>query len=266
MSLIASLRALHAVDSQVRGIRTRFENAEADLARHQKQLDALAARRAEHEKQMRQLQAAVATMELEDKSFQERIATLRAELNGSANPRQYNALRDELKLIEGKRDELAERILAQGENQERLRAEMATADAPIADRTRLRDLAKAALAEARTELGGRLAELEAQRERAAGLLRPEFRQAFDEAAEANDGEALAEVQVISVRHREFSCGGCNAELPLDRYSKVAAQRDDLVTCITCGRILYMDVIPERPGAKKTKAEAKEAAIDPDGLG
>jgi hypothetical protein len=28
----------------------------------------------------------------------------------------------------------------------------------------------------------------------------------------------------------------------------------------------MDVIPERPGAKKTKAEAKEAAIDPDGLG
>jgi hypothetical protein len=40
----------------------------------------------------------------------------------------------------------------------------------------------------------------------------------------------------------------------------------LVTCLTCGRILYMDQIPDRPGAKKTKVAAKEAALDPDQLG
>jgi predicted nucleic acid-binding Zn-ribbon protein len=266
MSLIENLRALHAVDSQVRGIRTRFENAERDVRRHQQQLDTLAGKRRDLEAQSRQLQAAVANLELEDGTLKQRLDQLRAELNSSANSRQYNALRDELKAVEGKRDGLAERVLAQMENLEKLKAEMAAGDAPIADRTKLRDMAKAALDEAKSELGGRLAELEAQRERAASLLSAEAREAFDEAAEQNDGEALAEVTVISVRHREYACGGCNAELPLDAFSKVSAQTDKLVTCLTCGRLLYMDNVPERPGAKKTKAQAKEAALDPDGLG
>ncbi|MFM9144127.1 MAG: hypothetical protein ACKORL_01835, partial [Phycisphaerales bacterium] len=148
MTLISSLRALHLVDSQVRGIRNRFDGAERDLKRHQQQLDTLLARRKDHEAQSRQLRAAVANLELEDKTFKDRMEHLRAELNSSSNPRQYNALRDELKVIEGKRDALAERTLAQMENVEKLKAEMAAGDAPIADRTKLRDLAKAALDEA----------------------------------------------------------------------------------------------------------------------
>jgi predicted nucleic acid-binding Zn-ribbon protein len=266
MSLIENLRALHTVDSQVRGIRTRFDNAERDLKRHQQQLDTLAGKRRDLEAQARQLQAAASNLELEDGTFKQRLEQLRAELNSSANPRQYNALRDELKVIEGKRDGLAERILAQMENLEKLKAEMAAGDAPIADRTKLRDMAKAALDEAKSELGGHLAELEAQRERAASHLAQDAREAFDEAAEQNDGEALAEITVVSLRHREFACGGCNAELPLDAYAKVSSPGDRLVTCLTCGRILYMDQVPEKPGAKKTKAQAKEAALDPDGLG
>ena len=50
MSLIENLRALHAVDSQVRGIRTRVENAERDVRRHQPQLDTLAKQLASSEK------------------------------------------------------------------------------------------------------------------------------------------------------------------------------------------------------------------------
>jgi predicted nucleic acid-binding Zn-ribbon protein len=266
MSLIAHLRALHTVDSQVRGIKTRFENAERDLRRHQVQLDALATKRRDVEAQSRQLQAAVSNLELEDGSFKQRIEQLRNELNSSANPRQYNALRDELKVIEGKRDGLAERMLAQMENLEKLKAELATQDGPIADRTKLRDMAKAALDESKSELGGRLAELEAQREKAASLLTTDVREAFDEAAEQNEGEALAEITIISARHREYACGGCNGEITLDAYSKASAQNDQLVTCLNCGRILYLETVPERPGTKKTKAQAKEAALDPDGLG
>ena len=266
MSLISHLRALHSVDSLVRGIKTRFDNADSDRRRHQTQVDLLAGKRRDQEAQLRQIQATVANLELEDGTFKARLETLRSELNSSANPRQYNALRDELKVIEGKRDELAERILAQMENLEKLKAEMATSEAPLSDRTRLRDMAKAALEEAKAELGGRLAELEAQRERAAANLKEEAREAFDEAADRNDGEALAEVTIVSLRHREFACGGCNAELPLDAYSRVAAQNEQVVTCMSCGRILYMDNIPERPDAKKKAAAKKEAAIDPDGLG
>lgn len=257
MSLIANLRALHLVDSQVRGIRTRLGNTESELRRHQVQVDKLAGERRELETQLRQLQAAVANLELEDKGFQERLNHIRTELNNSSNSRQYNALRDELKVIEGKRDALAERILAQMENVEKVKGQLAVNAGPLGDRTKLRDMAKAALEEARSEFGGRLAELEAQRERAAALLPAEAREAFDEAAEQNEGEALAEVQAVSVRHREYACGGCNAELPLDAFSRVTSPREDVVTCLTCGRILWMEKLPQ---PEKT---AKQKAKDPD---
>ncbi|MFO0963071.1 MAG: C4-type zinc ribbon domain-containing protein [Phycisphaerales bacterium] len=254
MSLIANLRALHLVDSQVRGIRTRIENAERELKRQQTQLDTLTQQRREQDLQLKHLQSAVLALELEDKTFKQRIDHLRGELNTTSNSKQYNALRDELMAMEGKRDELAERVLAQMENVEKMKKQIGAGEQPLADRTRLRDLARAALEEATREFGGRLGELEAQRERAASLLAPDAREAFDEAAEQNDGEALAEITVVDLRHREFACGGCNSELPLDKYSKVAAQRDDVVTCVNCGRILYLDTIPETTAVKKRAAK------------
>ena len=250
MSLIAHLRALHTVDSQVRGIKTRFENAERDLRRHQVQLDALATKRRDVEAQSRQLQAAVSNLELEDGSFKQRIEQLRNELNSSANPRQYNALRDELKVIEGKRDGLAERMLAQMENLEKLKAELATQDGPIADRTKLRDMAKAALDESKSELGGRLAELEAQREKAASLLKTDVREAFDEAAEQNEGEALAEITIISARHREYACSACSTEIPFGVYTRLLGEGGAVVQCTSCRRILHLPAETEATAAKK----------------
>jgi len=139
MSLIEDLRALHLVDAQVRGIRTRLDNAERDLKRQQGQLDTLLAQRREQESQLRQLQATVANLELEDRVFQERIAQLRGELNSTSNTKQYNAIRDSLKQIEEKRDAVAERVLAQMENVERVKAQLATGEEPLANRTKLRD-------------------------------------------------------------------------------------------------------------------------------
>lgn len=261
MSLIEDLRALHLVDAQVRGIRTRLDNAERDLKRQQGQLDTLLAQRREQESQLRQLQATVANLELEDRVFQERIAQLRGELNSTSNTKQYNAIRDSLKQIEEKRDAVAERVLAQMENVERVKAQLATGEEPLANRTKLRDLAASALAEAQAAVGERLTELEGERDRAAARLPEPALAAFDDAANHNEGEALAEVMVVDLRHREFACGGCNAELPRDAFSRVAARRNEVVTCISCGRILFMDTLPEEEPKKKSK-KAKEQADGP----
>lgn len=262
MSLIESLRALHLVDAQVRGIRTRLDNAERDLKRQQTQLDTLLAQNREQESQLRQLQATVANLELEEKTFVDRISHLREELNTTSNTKQYNAIRDALKEIELKRDALAEQVLAQMENVEKVRGQIAAGVEPLSNRTKLRDIAAKALTEAKAAVGDRLGELEVERARAAKVLPEPALAAFDDSAEHNDGEALAEVVVIDLRHREFACSGCNAELPRDAFSRVAARRDDVVTCISCGRILYMDTLPEEP-AKKGSKKPKEQA---DGVG
>lgn len=263
MTLIESLRKLHLVDAQVRGIRTRLDNAQRDLKRQQDQLDLLLTRRRELESQLRQLQATVANLELEDRTLRERIEQLRGELNTTGNTKQYNVIRDGLKTIEQQRDTIAERTLAQMENVEKVKAQLAAGEQPLADRTRLRDLAAAALAEAHTDVGERLSELEAERDTAARAVNPTALAIFEQAANLNDGEALAEVTVVDLRHREFACGGCHAELPRDAYSRVAARRDDVVTCISCGRILYMDTLPEEPEKKsrKTRSGGKGAASE-----
>jgi predicted nucleic acid-binding Zn-ribbon protein len=254
MSLIECLRALHLVDAQVRGIRTRLENAEQDLRRQQSQLDMLTAQRQEQESQLRQLLATTANLDLEDKSFHVRIEQLRGELNTTSNTKQYNAIRDALKHIEEQRDEVAGRSLGQQEHVDKVKAQLAAGEKPLADRTKLRDLAATTLAEAKAAVGDRLSELETERARAAKALTEPALAAFDDAAEHNNGEALAEVTVVSLRHREFACGGCNAELPRDAFSRVSARKDDVVTCISCGRILYMDTLPEEPAKKGKKAK------------
>lgn len=257
MTLIQSLRALHLVDAQVRGIRTRLENAERDLKRQQTQFDDQQQQRKEQESQLRQLQATVANLELEDKSFLQRIEHLRAELNTTSNTKNYNAVRDALKHIEEQRDELAERTMAQMENVEKVKAQMAALEKPLADRTKLRDLAAAALSEAKSAVGERLAELEAERAKAAAVLTVPVLASFDEAAHLNDGEALAEVIVVSARHNEYACGGCHAELPRDAFSRVKGRRDEVVVCISCGRILFMDAVPE-PEVKKGKKSKEDS--------
>jgi predicted nucleic acid-binding Zn-ribbon protein len=261
MSLIDRLRALHLVDAQVRGIRTRLDGAERDYARQQSQFEALSAQRREQESQLRQLHATVANLELEDKAHLQRIEHLRAELNATSNTKQYNSIRDGLKAEEEKRDALAERILAQMENVERVKALLAAGEEPLANRTKLRDLAATALAEAKAAVGDRLQELEAERSRAAAALTAQALAAFEEAAEQNHGEALAEVTIVDLHHKEFACGGCHAELPRDAFSRVAARRDDVVVCISCGRILYMDTLPEPP-AKKGARKSREQADGP----
>ncbi|MBV5277244.1 hypothetical protein JZU56_05520, partial [bacterium] len=94
---------------------------------------------------------------------------------------------------------------AQMENLEKLKKELESTDSPSSDQTRLRDMAKATLQEAKSELGGRLAELEAQRGRAADLLKEDVREAFDDAADKNDGEALAEGRKEDQGRSEGSC-------------------------------------------------------------
>jgi predicted nucleic acid-binding Zn-ribbon protein len=198
----------------------------------------------------RQVQAALATLELEIKSIDERLEKLRGDLNSAPNNKQYTAVLTELNTVKASRTALEDRVLSHMEQLETIEAQFATIDGQIAERTKVRDLANAQYEERKTDVGARLSELEHEHEKAAAVIPANVLQVFEEVADLHEGEAMAAVEEIDRKHREYACGACNMHLPFELVSKLSSKTDMLVRCAACGRLLYLQEAMPSVGAKK----------------
>jgi len=272
MGLLDNLLTLHRVDAQVRALRTRVDSAQTYLNRQERELTLLAKQRTDLETQLKQLKAVVHGFETDQAAAQDRVAKLRNELNTSTNPKQYQAILNEMKILENQKDDVVKRAVEEITRAEDTQKRIDLHAATVAERTKVRDLAKAKLDECLKDVGDRLGELEQERRRAADLIPDRERKVFDRVAEETEGEAMADITIVSLRHREFACGSCNIEVPFETYAKLSSTSDALIQCKACTRILYLSdesrssaSSEEKP--KRTKAPAASAAAaaggDPD---
>ena len=271
MGLLDNLLTLHRVDAQVRALRTRVDSAQTYFNRQERELALLAKQRTDLETQLKQLKAVVHGFETDQAAAQERVAKLRNELNTSTNPKQYQAILNEMKVLENQKDDVVKRAVEEMTRAEDTQKRIDLHAATVAERTKVRDLAKAKLDECLKDVGDRLGELEQERRRAADLIPDRERKVFDRVAEETEGEAMADITIVSLRHREFACGSCNIEVPFETYAKLSSTSDALIQCKACTRILYLSEesrsasSEEKP--KRTKAPAAGAAAaaggDPD---
>jgi predicted nucleic acid-binding Zn-ribbon protein len=250
MALVDSLLTLYRVDSQVRGLRSRLDSAQRYFRTQEDQLTALMQQQQEMHTRKRQVQAALATLELEIKSIDERLEKLRGDLNSAPNNKQYTAVLTELNTVKASRTALEDRVLSHMEQLETIEAQFATIDGQIAERTKVRDLANSQYEERKTDVGARLSELEHEHEKAAAVIPANVLQVFEEVADLHEGEAMAAVEEIDRKHREYACGACNMHLPFEPVSKLSSKTDMLVRCAACGRLLFLQEAMPSVGAKK----------------
>ena len=90
MTMMENLTRLFRVDSQVRGLRSRLQQAERYLAAQQRKVEDLAVERQELEARRKQHRAKIANLEAEIGSLNDRITKLRDEL-GTTWRRLYRA-------------------------------------------------------------------------------------------------------------------------------------------------------------------------------
>ena len=64
---------------------------------------------------------------------------------------------------------------------------------------------------------------------------------FNSVADEHEGEAMSEVIELSARHREYTCGVCNVELPPRAFAALIGNNDTITCCPSCRRILYLDL-------------------------
>jgi predicted nucleic acid-binding Zn-ribbon protein len=239
MGLVDSLLNLYRVDVQVRGLRSRLNAAERHLSIQSKHLSDLQHQQQELQTRRRHLQAQIGNLEVETKAIDQRLEKLRDELNNASNNKQYAALLTELNTVKSSRVGLEDRTLQDMEQVEKIQQQLAAVETQISERIKLRDHAQAQLDERRNDVGHRLAELETERQAAAAVVPVQPLAVFDELADDFEGEAMAPIEEVDRRHREYACGACNMHIPFEQISQLTSRSGDLVRCPSCTRILYM---------------------------
>jgi predicted nucleic acid-binding Zn-ribbon protein len=239
MGVVESLLNLYRVDVQVRGLRSRLTTAERHLSAQTKQLNDLQQQRQELQTRRRHLQATIANLEVETKAIDERLEKLRNELNSASTNKQYSALLAELNTVKAQRTGVEDRTLQDLEQLDKIEEQLKALEAQITEKTKLRDHAQAQLDERRHDVGHRLSELETERQAAAAVIPVQTLSIFEHLAEDYEGEAMAPLEEVDRRHREYACGACNMHVPFEQVAMLTSKTDALVRCPSCIRILYM---------------------------
>lgn len=239
MNVLEQLVNLHRVDSQLRGLRARLDAAERMRSNQEKLVAALERQHAELESQRKQLQARVAALELESKSLDERVERLRHEAHSQHTHRAYSALQTELGNLKSDRSTMDSRALADMEQIEKLGGELVKVEQALAERQRVRDVAAKESQERRSEVGERLEELGRERDAAVAAIPEATMELFNRIARMYEGEALAAIEEIDRRSREYACAACNVHLPFEAISRLLSPGGAIVQCQGCRRILYL---------------------------
>lgn len=239
MTLMDSLRKLHQVDSQVRGLRSRLDSATRNHDAQKKLLDEIAARLAELKTRKRHIQAKIANLETEGAAFDEQLEKFRGDLNSAATNKQYTAVLTEMNTVKESRSGIDDVILGDMAEVDAVEAEIVEVEEQHAAREKVLKVAVANLAERNKEVGARLAELEQERDAAASDVPGTALAVFEELARAYDGEAMAQVEEIDRRRREYACSECNMQMPFEQVSTLMTHTDNLVRCTACFRILLL---------------------------
>ena len=91
-----------------------------------------------------------------------------------------------------------------------------------------------------SEIAEQLAELETERASAAAVIPEEILNEFDALADDYEGEAMAAIEIIDLKRREYSCTSCSLRLPLDAITSMLGSKESVVKCVSCDRILYLE--------------------------
>lgn len=240
MPLIDNLLTLYNVDRQVRGLRGSLDSAQIYLDLQKKQLEEIEFERSENDQQRKQRSANIANIETETGSIDDRIDSLRSDLNKAVNDKQYSALLAEVNTLKERRKAFEDEELIEMAAAEQLDQTATEIDERAGERNKVLQIAIKELVTRKSEISDRLAELEAERQNAAAVIPEDTLATFDEIADDYDGEAMAAIEIIDQKRKEYSCTSCSLRLPLDSITCLLGKGENLVRCGSCDRILYLE--------------------------
>jgi predicted nucleic acid-binding Zn-ribbon protein len=240
MPLIDNLLTLYNVDRQVRSLRSRVESAQIYLNVQNRQMDSIGVEQTENDLQRKQRRANIANVETEIGSIDSRIEHLREELNKAVNDKQYSALLAEMNTIKEHRKAFEDAELIEMSAVEDLDQSATNISERQEERQKVMKVATKELGVRKSEIAEQLAELETERATAATIIPESILDEFDSLADDYEGEAMSAIEIIDLKRREYSCTSCSLRLPLDSITSMLGNKEEIVKCVSCDRILYLE--------------------------
>jgi predicted nucleic acid-binding Zn-ribbon protein len=259
-----ALVKLFQADQDLRAAQERYETAARNVRLLERKVGDLFTKLATLQKALKEQQTTASNLELDLQVREAHIEKLRAQQTQAKTNKEYQTFLSEINTEKVDRNKIEEQTIAALEIVERTQGEAKTLQGQL-------DEEQKKLTDVKTQIGGKLAELQAGidelkpiRQAALEAVPLKARGPFERLAERHEGEAMSALEKPDRRNEEYVCGACQMALVVDVYNRLHS-RDELVTCSSCGRMLYIpeDLPPEvavhkakevkEPRAKKEKA-------------
>ena len=237
-AMLQALFALQGIELQIVDIRRQLERKQRQVTAQSKKLEVVRdANELERAATLR-CQADFDELDVDIKGRSANITRLREHLNTVRTNKDYAAVLAKLNTEKADVTRLETQALEMMQTLEVRKKELAEREQTEAvEAGRLEDI-EGQLSQTRESFSGRLEQLEAQRQEAGDQIDPKALTLFERLSDRYDGEVLAEVERPNPRRDEFHCAGCYMSLRVE-VANTLKSRDEIVTCKTCGRILFM---------------------------
>ncbi len=239
MSVTDQLLVVFRVERQIRGLTGRLGSAEAFYQEQARLLKVLETKHEAVKGQLRQLTASIANEEVEIKSLDEKIEKLRDQMNNAKTNREYKAFLTELSTFKADRDRIEEGTLEHLSKSDEIKAQLDDIDNQIVERTKVKQIAAQDRTAREEEIRDQLAELKEERLRVVQGVSQSALDRLEALLESHEEDAMAPIEIQDRRRKEFTCGGCMMNLPIEAANALLSH-GGLTQCTSCGCLLYVE--------------------------
>lgn len=244
-------REASRLTEEVAGLPKRVAAIEAKLAEHKAAVEKAKARIKGNETTRRQMEADI-------KGFQEKIAKYRSQSSSVKTNDEYRALMHEVefaeKQISGCEDKILDLMIGLENDEKALKVAEADLKTESADVEKEKADARVRTAEDEKLLAG----LKEQRDT--------IRATVNDSALAHYDRVMRQRKSALAEARDQKCMACFVMVRPQTWQEIRTN-EQIITCNSCGRILYFDPANEaaapEPAKKKSKARAAEVETEPE---
>jgi predicted nucleic acid-binding Zn-ribbon protein len=236
---LEALLELQNVELQIVDIKRQLGSRQRSVARQEKKLAEAQRAVEEARDEYRRTQISLDEVDLNLKTRNAAVGKLRDNLNSVRTNKEYAAVLSQLNTEKADVTRLESRayeLMSEVEEKKKLHADRG--EAVHEEQRRLENL-KEQLRQAEASFSERLGGLEQKRDAAQRAIDPKTVELFNRLSERYEGEAMARIEQTHPRRQEYMCDGCNMAVTAER-ANAAMTESDVVTCGSCGRILYIE--------------------------